>query len=64
MIEQSHIREIGKVADIDGDGCINYEEFYGMMTSAGRLESFVQFFEIYLLSQPNLNQLQPRNQKI
>merc|ERR1712032_1604317 len=23
-------------ADIDGDGCINYEEFYGMMTSAGR----------------------------
>jgi len=23
-------------ADIDGDGSINYEEFYGMMTSAGR----------------------------
>jgi len=23
-------------ADIDGDGCINYEEFYSMMTSAGR----------------------------
>ena len=23
-------------ADIDGDGCINYEEFYNMMTSAGR----------------------------
>ena len=23
-------------ADIDGDGSINYEEFYNMMTSAGR----------------------------
>ena len=23
-------------ADTDGDGCINYEEFYQMMTSAGR----------------------------
>ena len=23
-------------ADIDGDGSINYEEFYSMMTSAGR----------------------------
>ena len=23
-------------ADVDGDGCINYEEFYGMMTSTGR----------------------------
>ena len=23
-------------ADIDGDGCINYEEFYNMMTSGGR----------------------------
>ena len=23
-------------ADIDGDGCINYEEFYSMMTSGGR----------------------------
>ena len=23
-------------ADTDGDGCINYEEFYMMMTSAGR----------------------------
>ena len=25
-----------KEADIDGDGCINYEEFYMMMTSGGR----------------------------
>ena len=35
-------------ADIDGDGCINYEEFYGMMTSAGRLAmqqvSMIQFY--------------------
>merc|ERR1712098_135156 len=23
-------------ADVDGDDCINYEEFYGMMTSTGR----------------------------
>ena len=23
-------------ADVDGDGSINYEEFYSMMTSAGR----------------------------
>ena len=28
----AHLQE----ADIDGDGSINYEEFYGMMTSAGR----------------------------
>ena len=26
-------------ADVDGDGCINYEEFYSMMTSAGRSDS-------------------------
>ena len=25
-----------KEADVDGDGSINYEEFYMMMTSAGR----------------------------
>ena len=35
-------------ADIDGDGCINYEEFYGMMTSAGRSAmqqvSMIQFY--------------------
>ena len=34
------VTEIGKYvsqeADIDGDGCINYEEFYNMMTSGGR----------------------------
>ena len=29
-------------ADIDGDGSINYEEFYNMMTSAGRLVSWDQ----------------------
>ena len=27
-------------ADIDGDGSINYEEFYNMMTSAGRCQMF------------------------
>ena len=29
-------------ADIDGDGCINYEEFYSMMTSAGRLNNKIK----------------------
>ena len=29
-------------ADIDGDGCINYEEFYSMMTSAGRLNNEIK----------------------
>ena len=30
-------------ADVDGDGSINYEEFYGMMTSTGRWGTFGQF---------------------
>ena len=31
-------------ADKDGDGSINYEEFYSMMTSAGRSVTTVHFW--------------------
>ena len=37
MRKKSHfIFKLIQEADIDGDGSINYEEFYGMMTSTGR----------------------------
>ena len=35
-IETESLVIFSQEADIDGDGCINYEEFYNMMTSGGR----------------------------
>ena len=36
MHKNKDIFDCCQEADIDGDGCINYEEFYLMMTSGGR----------------------------
>ena len=33
-------------ADVDGDGSINYEEFYSMMTSAGRYSTTTNQFTL------------------